>query len=64
MGASPEGAVEKEGWGDLQHAGDVLQAAGADAIGALLVFLDLLEGDAERGAEPFLAHPDQHAPHP
>jgi hypothetical protein len=44
----------------------VEQAAGTDAIDALLVLLDLLEGEAEMFAEFFLAHPKQHAaqPHP
>ena len=45
----------------LQHAGDVLQAAGTDAVGALLVFLNLLEGDAEVLTELFLTHPEHHA---
>jgi hypothetical protein len=40
-----------------------MQAACADPVGALLVFLDLLEGQAERLAELLLAHADQHAAH-
>jgi hypothetical protein len=34
----------------------LLQSAGPDAVGALLVFLHLLEGDAERIAQFRLAH--------
>ena len=36
--------------------GDLLKAPGADAVRALLVFLNLLEGDAQAFAELFLAH--------
>jgi hypothetical protein len=39
----------------------MLQAAGAYPIGALLVFLDLLECDAEMLAEFFLTHTEHHA---
>ena len=39
----------------------VEQAAGADSVDALLVLLDLLEGEAEVLAEFFLAHTEQHA---
>jgi hypothetical protein len=39
----------------------VLKAARADAVGALLVLLDLLEGDAELLAELFLTHAQHHS---
>jgi hypothetical protein len=39
----------------LQNAGDLLQAAGADAIHTFLVFLDLLKGQAETVGEVGLA---------
>ena len=45
----------------LAQSRDVLQAARADAVGALLVLLDLLEGDAQILAEFFLAHAKHHA---
>ena len=43
--------------------GDLLQPARADAVGALLVFLHLLEGQTERVAELFLAHAQHHPAH-
>jgi hypothetical protein len=49
-------AFEQERHRDLKDFGNLLQAAGADAVGALLVFLDLLEGQPERIAQSFLAH--------
>src|SRR5262249_14516930 len=36
--------------------GDLLQPAGPDAICAVLVFLHLLEGEAECGTQALLAH--------
>src|SRR5687768_13674264 len=47
----------------LKDVRDLLQAAGADAVGALLVFLHLLEGQAERVAELLLTHAQHHAAH-
>ena len=47
-----------------QDARDVEQAPGADAVDALLVFLDLLKREAEQFAQPLLTHADQHAPQP
>ncbi len=40
---------------------DLLDAARPDAIGPLLVFLDLLEGQAYRRSELLLAHPEKGA---
>src|SRR5580692_8841376 len=42
---------------------DFLQPAGADAVGAFFVFLDLLECQAELIGEPFLAHVQHEASH-
>ena len=39
----------------LQTTGDLVELAGADAIGAALVFLDLLEGKAQILGQPLLA---------
>ena len=41
----------------------MLQAAGADAVGALLVFLHLLERQAEGVAKLLLAHAQHHPAH-
>lgn len=38
-----------------------MQAAGADAVGAALVFLDLLKGQPDGFAQLFLAHAQQGA---
>src|SRR3546814_18804942 len=40
-----------------QHPGEVEQAAREDAVGAALVLLDLLTGDAERACQGCLAEP-------
>src|SRR5271165_44361 len=47
--------VEEERHRDVQNAAQIMQAAGSDAIGAALVFLDLLKGQANRLSELFLA---------
>ena len=57
-------AFEEERHRHAQRLGNLLQAAGADPVRALLVLLDLLERDAEGVPETFLAHPDHHAAHP
>ena len=44
-----------------EHLRQIEQPAGADAVDALLVLLDLLEGQAELLAELLLAHAEQHA---
>src|SRR4030088_3712432 len=46
---------------DVRH---VLQAARTDAVGALLVFLHLLERDLERLAQLLLAHAEHLPAHP
>src|SRR5438477_13202370 len=55
--------LEEECNGDLQDLRDVLESARADAVGALLVLLDLLECQAERVAEGCLTHRKHHPPH-
>src|SRR4051812_24351703 len=55
-------AVEQEPDRNLQYIGNLLEPAGADPIGALFVFLHLLEREAESVAELFLAHRQHHAP--
>ena len=57
-------AVEEERHRHLQDVRDLLQPARADPVRALLVFLHLLEGQAERVAELFLAHAQHHPAHP
>ena len=47
---------------NAQHLCQIEQPAGADAVDALLVFLHLLERQAELLAELLLAHAEQHAP--
>src|SRR4029450_6661807 len=47
----------------LQNLRNVLQPAGTHAVGALLVFLHLLEREAERGGELRLAHAEHQATH-
>jgi hypothetical protein len=50
------GIFEEKRDRDLQDLRNLLQPASADAVRALLVFLYLLEGQAERPAKFFLAH--------
>ena len=45
------GSVEEGGDGHLENASDLEKPAGADAIGAVLVFLHLLEGQVEFSGE-------------
>src|ERR1041385_7285470 len=47
----------------LQDERDLLQPARANPVGALFVFLDLLEREAERVAELLLTHAPHHAAH-
>ena len=62
-GLGRRSALEEEGGRHFQHPRQLLQPAGADAVGALLVFLDLLERHVEGFAEPALAHADHQPPH-
>ena len=48
---------------DLKEAGDLVKTARAHPVHALLVFLNLLEGDAASLPELLLAHADEHALH-
>jgi len=63
-GADALGAPSKERYWHLKDMGDLLQSAGPDAVGAILVFLHLLEGEAERVSQLFLAHCHHLAAHP
>jgi hypothetical protein len=58
--------LKEESYVDLEEAGDVPELGRRDAVGALLVLLDLLKRQAERSSEvalviaktdPFLANP-------
>ena len=49
---------------DIEDAGRLLEAAGADPVNAFLVFLDLLKGDSEDRSELALAHAEHRAAHP
>jgi hypothetical protein len=56
-------ALEEERDRHLQDLGNVLQSAGADAVGPLFVFLDLLECQPEGVREIGLAHIEHEPPH-
>ncbi|MBB2820077.1 UNVERIFIED_ORG: hypothetical protein GGD59_003340 [Rhizobium esperanzae] len=43
----------------MKHFGDPLQTTRADAVDALLVFLNLLKGHADLLGKPLLAHSEQ-----
>src|SRR6185312_6564885 len=53
--------VEEIGHRHVEHLGELEQPARADAVRTALVLLDLLEGEADRRPEFFLAHPEQRA---
>ena len=57
-------AVEEIGGRGLQTARDLVELGCAHPIGAALVLLHLLEGEAERLGKGLLAHPDEPAAHP
>ena len=59
IGVGPRHVVEKERHRHIEDLAELEQARGADAVDAALVFLDLLEGQAEALAEPLLAHAEQ-----
>jgi len=63
-GADAFGAPSKELYWHLQDMGHLLQPARRDAGGASLVFLHLLEGEAECGTQLLLAHCKHLAAHP
>jgi hypothetical protein len=62
-GADAFGAPSKKNATDLQNVRDLLQPARSDAVGALLVFLHLLEGETEPIGQLLLAHCKHHAAH-
>ena len=47
--------VEEERDRDVQHATEIMQPAGADPVGASLVFLNLLKSQSDRFSKLFLA---------
>jgi hypothetical protein len=51
--------AKQVGHGHLKHTGDLGKAASTYAVLACLIFLDLLEGHAERIREFRLRHPDR-----
>ena len=56
LAGSLRNALEEKGHGDIEYMTKLLQAARADPVGALFVFLDLLKRQAQLHSEPFLAH--------
>ena len=60
-GAHRVHVVEEECDGDIKHPRYFQQSAGADAVGAALVFLNLLKGQRQRVAQLLLTDP-QHIP--
>src|SRR5665213_2730520 len=63
LAAALGAAFEEERDGNLQYVGNRLQPAGADAVGALFVFLHLLKSEPKPVAELLLAHAQHHPPH-
>ena len=53
--------LEKELHGYIEDLRDLEQPARADAVHALLVFLNLLEGQSHAFAEALLTHAKQHS---
>src|SRR5450759_5436114 len=56
-------SLEQKRYRHLKYFGDLLDAACTDPVGALLVFLNLLEGEAQCFAELLLAHAQHDAAH-
>ena len=52
---------EEVGNGQAQRIGDLLETPGSDPVSAILVFLHLLEGDADSPRQSGLAHTDHQA---
>jgi hypothetical protein len=48
----------------VEHLGEFIEPAQTDAVGAALVFLDLLEGEPDGRPELLLAHPEKRGTHP
>src|SRR5882724_6173028 len=57
-------SLEQEGYRDLKDLRNLLDTAGTDPVGALLIFLDLLKCEAKCFAELFLAQAKHNAAHP
>lgn len=64
LGRLDRHVVEKEGYRHIEHTAQLKETARANAIGASLVFLDLLEGETDRLAELFLAQSEHGATKP
>src|SRR5260370_30629794 len=58
------GVVEKERHRHIQHLAQLIEPAGADAVGAAFVFLHLLKGQADRLAELLLREAEHVAAQP
>src|SRR5215469_16487483 len=56
-------ALEEKSDRDLENVRNLLKTTGTDPIGALIVFLNLLERQPERVAEFLLAHRQHHPAH-
>src|SRR5580704_713592 len=56
-------ALKEECYRNLKDMRNLLQPAGADAVGAFFVLLYLLEGQAESIPKLLLTHSDHHPPH-
>jgi hypothetical protein len=56
-------ALEEERYRDTQHGRELVKPPGADAIGPFLVFLDLLERDAEPVGDILLTHAERKPAH-
>ncbi|MCY1299882.1 hypothetical protein D9M70_494270 [compost metagenome] len=56
--------LEEEAWMHAEDIGDRLETAGADAVGAFFVLLNLLECDPETVGQLFLAQPGHQPTHP
>src|SRR5881394_3915046 len=54
--------VEEIGYRHIEHLGELEETARANAVGAALVLLNLLEGQADRCSEFLLAHAKKSAP--
>src|SRR5579862_8055723 len=57
------GAFKEELDGHAENVRDLVQPAGADPVDALLVFLDLLEGEVEAFSQGGLRHAEHQAAH-
>src|SRR5262245_20113736 len=59
---SPRDTVKKERDRHVEHLAQLIQAAGADAVFGLLVFVKLLVGDTQGGGKIWLAYTQRSSP--